>query len=89
MDLPAWRKASFCQSGECVEVAEQDGMIVMRNSKEHGQVLNFTTGVWKTFVRRIKVGEFGALGAKDKLKRQAFSSSPTERWRLLSLLAGS
>jgi hypothetical protein len=60
---PAWRKASFCASGECVEVAQQNGMIVVRDSKEpSGWKLNYTPEEWRTFVRGIKAGEFDDLG---------------------------
>ncbi len=60
---PAWRKSSFCASGECVEVAEHDGMIVLRDSKEpRGGMLRYTTEEWQSFVRGIKAGEFDHLG---------------------------
>lgn len=61
-DLPAWRKSSFCASGECVEVAEQNGMIVLRDSKEpDGGMLSCTSGEWQLFVHDIKAGEFDHL----------------------------
>jgi len=54
-----WRKASFCGSGECVEVAELNGMVVMRDSKDpHGPTLRYTTEEWRSFVRAIKAGKF-------------------------------
>lgn len=59
----AWRKASFCASGQCVEVTEQNGMIIMRDSKEpHGGMLRYTIEEWQSFVRGIKAGEFDDLG---------------------------
>lgn len=62
-EQPAWRKASFCQSGECVEVAEVDGMIVLRDSKRpDGSVLHYTADEWRFFVHGIKAGEFDDLG---------------------------
>ena len=58
-----WRKASFCQSGECVEVAVQDGMIVMRDSKQPDDtVLRYTTDEWRSLLGGIKAGEFDDLG---------------------------
>jgi hypothetical protein len=58
----AWRSASFCQNGECVEVAEQDGWIVLRDSKDpDGSVQYYTTEEWRSFVRSIKAGEFDDL----------------------------
>lgn len=58
----AWRKASFCASGECVEVTQRDGMILMRDSKEpDGNPLRYTAEEWKTFLRGVKAGEFDDL----------------------------
>ena len=60
---PAWRRASFCASGECVEVAQRNGMIILRDSKEpRGSVLHYTPEEWQSFVRGIKAGEFDNLG---------------------------
>ena len=60
---PVWRKASFCASGECVEVAQQAGMIVLRDSKEpRGGVLRYTAEEWRSFVLGVKAGEFDDLG---------------------------
>jgi uncharacterized protein DUF397 len=56
---PAWRKASLCQSGECVEVAELNGMIVMRDSKDpSGHVLRYTAEEFRSLIRAIKAGEY-------------------------------
>ncbi len=57
-----WRRASFCYSGECVEVAAQDGMILLRDSREpHGSVLRYTADEWRAFVRGVRAGEFDDL----------------------------
>jgi hypothetical protein len=57
-----WRRSSFCQSGECAEVARQDGMIVLRDSKEAaGGVVRYTAEEWLALVRGIKAGEFDDL----------------------------
>ncbi len=54
-----WRKASFCASGECVEVAAQDGMILLRDSKDiHGGVLRYSVDEFRAFVNGIQAGEF-------------------------------
>jgi hypothetical protein len=59
----SWRRASFCASNECIEVAPHNNMIVMRNSREpRGQVLRYTAEEWRSFVRGIKAGEFDDLG---------------------------
>jgi Domain of unknown function (DUF397) len=60
---PPWRKASFCQSGECIEVARYNGVILMRDSKcSCGGLLRYTAEEWKSFVSGIKAGEFDDLG---------------------------
>jgi hypothetical protein len=54
-----WRRSSFCASGECVEVARLDDMIVMRDSKDpSGDTLRYTTEEFRLLVRAIKVGEY-------------------------------
>ena len=62
-EQPAWRKSSFCASGECVEVAAHSGMIVLRDSKDpSGGMLRYTAEEWQSFVKGIKAGEFDHLG---------------------------
>jgi hypothetical protein len=62
-EQPAWQKASFCASGECVEIAQQNGMIVLRDSKDpRGSMLHYTSEEWQSFVRGIKAGEFDHFG---------------------------
>jgi len=40
-------------------VAELNGMVVMRDSKDpHGPMLRYTADEWRSFVRAIKAGEF-------------------------------
>lgn len=68
-EQPAWRKASFCASGECVEVAQRNGMIILRSPNGPRGVsvgprrrVRYTSQEWQTFVRGIKAGEFDDLG---------------------------
>ena len=59
---PAWRRASFCASGECVEVAQQDSVIILRDSTQpHGSMLRYAAGDWGSFVRDIKSGKLNGL----------------------------
>jgi len=58
----AWRKASFCAAGECVEVAQQDRGVALRNSTDPCVVLRCTIEEWRSFVRGVKAGEFDYLG---------------------------
>jgi len=53
---PAWRKASLCQSGECVEVAQLNGAVAMRDSGGH--MLLHTTEEFRFLVQSIKAGEY-------------------------------
>jgi hypothetical protein len=53
---PVWRRSSFCASGECVEVAELNGMIAMRDSGGH--TLHYTTEEFRYLVRSIKDGRY-------------------------------
>ncbi|GGK79807.1 hypothetical protein Sme01_46030 [Sphaerisporangium melleum] len=48
-----------CEGGECVEVAEKDGVWCVRDSKDAtGPVLRFTTAEWAAFIWGVKLGEF-------------------------------
>ncbi len=60
MDTLNWRKASRSASngGDCVEVANIDGTVLVRDTKQrdHGQVHAFTPGQWRAFVATLKSG---------------------------------
>jgi hypothetical protein len=61
-DAHMWRRSSFCHSGECVEVAFRDGMVVMRDSKApQAGTLRFSTEEFDAFVRGAAAGEFSNL----------------------------
>jgi hypothetical protein len=55
---PGWRKPSFCQGGECPEIATIDGMIALRSSADPGSVIRYTSEEWRALVRAIEAGEF-------------------------------
>jgi len=58
----AFRRASFCGGGECVEVAQRDSAIVLRDSTQpHGSMLHYAAGDWGSFVRSIKSGQLDSL----------------------------
>jgi Domain of unknown function (DUF397) len=55
--LSAWRKASWCASRECVEVAGRDGVILVRDSAQpRGAVLECTATEWRSLIAVIKAG---------------------------------
>jgi hypothetical protein len=62
MDALNWRKASYSASngGGCVEVADHDGMILVRDTKDHGRgpVHQYTADEWSAFVAGVRNGEF-------------------------------
>jgi hypothetical protein len=65
---PNWRKTSFCASGECVEVARLNGMIVLRSSNGPRGIsmgstrrVRYTTDEWQSFIQGVKAGEFDDL----------------------------
>jgi hypothetical protein len=61
---PTWRKATFCASGECIEVSQQSGAILVRDSVQpHGTVLTYQASDWQTLVRSIKDGALDSLGS--------------------------
>lgn len=56
-DRLVWRKSSYSDNngGACVEVAELDTSIVVRDSKNpSGSTLRFTRAAWTEFVRSIR-----------------------------------
>ncbi|MGD0243120.1 MAG: DUF397 domain-containing protein [Streptosporangiaceae bacterium] len=65
---PAWRKSSYSgtQGGNCVEVAGHDGMILVRDTKDHGHVHRFTLASWREFVAAVRNRESG-LGGSGRL----------------------
>ena len=65
MDAPdklaflVWRKSSFSESGNCVEVAILDDQILVRDSKDrNGPVLTFGVNEWRDFLSSARDGYF-------------------------------
>jgi hypothetical protein len=53
-----WRKSSFCQQGECAELAREGDEILLRSTRAPGQVVRLTTAEWQALVRGIRAHEF-------------------------------
>ena len=54
-----WRKSTKCDTGNCVEAAELDDTVAVRDSKDpNGPILRFTKEEWSSFVAGIRDGEF-------------------------------
>jgi hypothetical protein len=64
-EADAWRKSSFSQYVDCVELARlSTGEIALRNSKARGSgVVVFTPQEIKAFLKGAKAGEFDDLAA--------------------------
>jgi hypothetical protein len=56
--VAAWRKSSFCASGECVEVGLGSHDVMMRSSLETSVVLRISADEWRAFMKGIRAGEF-------------------------------
>ena len=69
-EITCWRKSSLSgsQGGNCVEVAGHDGMILVRDTKDHGHghVHRFTLASWREFVAAVRNRESG-LGESGRL----------------------
>ena len=59
----AWRRSTFCASGECVEVAVSDGgAILVRDSKvPQSEPLSFTQDEFRAFVLGAAAGQYNDL----------------------------
>jgi uncharacterized protein DUF397 len=51
-----WRKSSFSESGNCVEVAIQGESVLIRDSKNpNGGILCVPSSAWQEFTRGIQI----------------------------------
>jgi hypothetical protein len=54
-----WRKSSFsADTGSCIEVAEQDGHILLREGDDPDVVVQTTRRKLRAFLEGVKAGEF-------------------------------
>jgi hypothetical protein len=55
----SWRKSSASATGDCVEVALSNELILVRDSKQRlPYILEFTFSEWRAFLSGVQVGEF-------------------------------
>lgn len=92
-----WRKSSYSgNGGQCVEVADRDNHLLVRDSKEpEGAKLAFTTASWTAFTAKVKasladpaadpVGAFSCLEVPLRRVRGRFRPPPVSRRPLASL----
>jgi hypothetical protein len=54
-----WRKSTFSQVSECVEVAIGNDAVRVRDTKDRaGGALTFTLPEWRAFLAGVRHGEF-------------------------------
>ena len=51
-----WRCSSFCNGGDCVEVALRADLVAIRNSADTENFLTVSAAGWRAFVRDCKEG---------------------------------
>jgi len=52
---PIWRKSSFSEAGNCVEVAIQEELVLIRDSKNpNGGILSISASAWQEFIHAIR-----------------------------------
>lgn len=51
-----WVTSTHSASGNCVEVAARDDVLVRDTKDRHGPVLRFAPGVWRKFASQVKGG---------------------------------
>ena len=56
MEKIGWRKSSYSgNGGECVEVADHDNRVLVRDTKNKaGVMLRFTADAWRRFADQVK-----------------------------------
>ena len=67
IDEPSWRTSSYSggNGGACVEVAAHGGMILVRDTKNHGHgpVQRYSPVAWRAFVAGLREHGTSAGGA--------------------------
>lgn len=54
-----WRRSEQCSSGTCVEIAECNDHVLLRDGKNTDlPPVSFTRSEWQSFLARVKAGHF-------------------------------
>jgi hypothetical protein len=59
----AWRRSSFCATGECAEIGRKDDKILMRSSLAPRVVVRYSPEEFRALVQGIRAGEFDDLAS--------------------------
>jgi hypothetical protein len=82
-----WVKSSYSSSGNCVEVADHDHHVMIRDTNDRtGPTLRFTPAAWRRFadsVKRLLAGPLPSLEGRSRVVRV-----PLRRLRGRFLMAG-
>ncbi|MEV4756154.1 DUF397 domain-containing protein [Micromonospora sp. NPDC049559] len=54
-----WRKSIRCESQQCVEVAEVEDGVAIRNSTDPHQHIVFGAAAWRGFMTTLRKGNWG------------------------------
>jgi hypothetical protein len=54
----AWRKSSFCSAGECAEVGQKDGMVLMRSTLAPRKIVTYTAEEFRALRLAFQNHEF-------------------------------
>ena len=54
--VSVWRKSIRCESQQCVEVAQVDGRMAIRNSTDPGRHIVFEAPAWQQFMTTLRDG---------------------------------
>jgi predicted secreted Zn-dependent protease len=56
-----WTKSSYSGNGACVETAQTEQSVLVRDSKKSGgPILSFALSSWEDFVAAVRAGEIHA-----------------------------
>lgn len=53
-EQPQWRRSRKCESGACTQVADGNGVILVRDSTAPGMILGFSPAAWHAFLNGTK-----------------------------------
>ena len=58
-----WRQSKACGSSACLQVAESEDAVMVRDSKDqNGPRLSFQLEAWAAFVAEVRAGHFDRNG---------------------------
>jgi Domain of unknown function (DUF397) len=79
MPASAWRKSSFSEAGNCVEVRGRDGLILVRDTKlsVKSSPLFFSLSAWHEFVDGVNVRRLSSRVTRCPAQASAVKCGPS------------